>query len=192
MYYIIIIAISLFMIAGTNALLVGIGIITEFSILYAILSTIIDFVIMIGIELLVAGIIHALPEKWFSPYNKISRVYTWERPLYEKSGIRKWKNFIPDTGQLCNFKKDELKSTDDDYLYKFLVETCYADVIHFWMAIMGFAILFMNINKPLALLTIDLPMAVISLLLNIPPIIIQRYNRPKLLKVYERNLKKKI
>lgn len=190
MFYILIIAISMILIIGINVLLVFLGCIDSFSYLYAILAPIFNLIVIVLWELAIAGIIHAFPAKYFSPYSKRFKIFDFERGLYEKSGIRKWKDYIPDSGQLCDFKKDELKSTEVEYLHKFLVEACYADAIHLWMGIGGFLILLISIPYPVALWTISFPIAFISLLLNIPPLIIQRYNRPKLLKVYERMLKK--
>lgn len=190
MFYILIIFICMLIIISVNLILSILGVITSFSPLYAVLSPIINLGLILLIELAIAGIIHAMPEKYFSPHSKRFKIFKWERDFYEWTKIRKWKNYIPDSGQLCDFKKDELKGTDTDYLYKFLVEACYADAIHLWMGLGGFIILLINLTNTMAMLTIALPISVISLFLNIPPIFIQRYNRPKLLKVYERNLKR--
>ena len=57
------------------------------------------------------------------------------------------------------------------------------------MAFGGFLIMVVNITNVTAILTICLPMAIISFFLNLLPMLIQRYNRPKLLKVYERNIR---
>jgi glycosyl-4,4'-diaponeurosporenoate acyltransferase len=191
MSYVIIITIDMLLIMGINALLAYLDIINSFSVQYALLAPIHNLALILLIESIIAAFIHfVLPSKLFSPYRKRFKVFEWEKKFYESIHIRKWKDIVPDAGQLCNFKKDKLKGTETEYLYKFLVEACYADSIHFWMGIGGFSILFFNINKPIAMLTIALPIAFFSLILNLLPMVIQRYNRPKLLRVYERQLRK--
>lgn len=148
------------------------------------ISAVIDFLI----DAVIAFIIHKLPKKWFNPYNKIYRVWTFERRLYENLGIKKWKDRIPEMGQLCNFKKDKIASiNDNNYIYKFLEETCYAEVLHFLSAVLGFAVIFVFPLK--YVFNFTLPVAAINCFLQILPIFIQRYTRPKLIKIYERNLK---
>lgn len=189
MAYLIAIFIDLLLIALANVILVLTNV-YDYKIWLVIVLTYALFALMIGIEALIAWIIHRLPAKVMDPYLKRNKVFSWERRFYEATGIKTWKKGVPDTGQLCDFKKDELKGTDTEYLYKFLVEACYADKIHFWMGLGGFLVIPCAFFAPPLMLSICLPMAIISLVMNFLPMFIQRYNRPKLMKVYERNLKK--
>lgn len=155
---------------------------------YIVFVVFISAVIAFLIDALVAFVIHKLPKKWFNPYNKIYRVWNFERRLYENIGIKKWKDRVPEMGQLCNFKKDKIASiNDNEYIFKFLQETCYAEVLHFLSAILGFAVIFVFPLKYMFYFT--LPVAIVNCLLQILPIFIQRYTRPKLIKIYERNLR---
>ena len=56
------------------------------------------------------------------------------------------------------------------------------------MALIG-AVFFIY-NPLYLLLMIMLPLMIINFVLNIPPVLIQRLNRPKLLRIYELELKK--
>ena len=184
--YLLIIFISIFLISMFNIFFTMAAL--EITI-FGIISTVIiaSFIVFI-IDAVVAYIIHKLPNKWFNPYKKIFYVFSFERKFYESIGIRKWKDRIPEMGQLCNFKKDKIAEiNNNDYLYKFLEETCYAEVLHFWSAILGFLIIFFF---PIKLaLYITGPVALVNMFLQILPVFIQRYTRPKLIKIYERNIR---
>ncbi|MBE5741521.1 MAG: hypothetical protein E7351_03245 [Clostridiales bacterium] len=127
-----------------------------------------------------------MPKKYFDPFKKRFAVPKWERKFYEKIGIRKWKDKVPEAGKyLVNFSKSEVADmADNEYVYKFMQETCYAEIMHLYGAIFSFAIIFINLR--LALL-VALPMIVANVLINTLPVMIQRYNRPKLMILYQRN-----
>jgi len=148
------------------------------------LFTYLNSIAIFGIDALVATIIHKLPAKWFSPYKKLFRSYKWEKKFYKAIRIIDWKDKIPDTGKLTTgLSKSKIDSTKPEYLFHFLVETCYAECLHFWMSLVGIIIILVNpANLALPMM---LPLAIVNFGLNIPPIFIQRNNRPKMLYVYE-------
>ena len=147
-------------------------------------AAVLDFII----DAIVAFVIHKLPKKWFNPYNRFFRVFGFERGFYERIGIKKWKDKIPEMGQLCNFKKDKIASVNDNgYLFKFLEETCYAEVLHFLSAVLGFLVILIFPSRLASAYT--LPVAAVNCFLQILPIFIQRYTRPKLIKIFEHNQK---
>lgn len=184
--YLLTIFISMAVIAGGN--IVFATAIYSLSPLYIIVAVLLSTIAVFGIDAVIAFVVHKLPAKYFNPYLKIYKVYGFERGLYERLGIRQWKDKIPEMGQLCDFKKDRIISiTDNTYLYRFLVETCYAEVLHVWSGVLGFAIILMYPLKYAVLFGI--PVASINLILQVLPVMIQRYTRPKLLKIYERNMR---
>lgn len=152
-----------------------------------------NVVALIAIDAVFAWIIHALPRKWFSPYKKIYHVHRKERKIYDALRIKVWKDSIPEMGgKLCDFPKDKIDNNDPEYLMMFLQETGYAEIIHYFMAfssIVNFFIFYFAGFPMDQLLIIVLPLAIINFVLQIPPILIQRYNRPRLLIMYERELK---
>ncbi|NLC17049.1 MAG: hypothetical protein GX756_04140 [Clostridiales bacterium] len=156
--------------------------------IFSVISTVFiaSFIVFL-IDAVVAFIIHKMPNKWFNPYKKIYHVFEFERNFYESIGIKKWKDRIPEMGQLCDFKKDKIVDiNNNDYIFKFLEETCYAETLHLLSAFLGVAvILFFPIKYAF---WITGPVAVVNFFLQILPVFIQRYTRPKLMKIYERNI----
>lgn len=160
-----------------------------YSTLAMVLYTWINAILIFGIDALVATVIHKMPMKWFDPHKKIFMNFKWERKFFRAIKINAWKDYIPELGKLTTgFAKSNVDNTTPEYLYKFLVEMCYAESIHIWMSLVGIINIFAN-PKDL-FLPIMLPLAIINWILNVPPILIQRNNRPKLLTVYEIQIKK--
>ena len=137
LYFAIIIIASIF--TAILGVLVGVNFLgaTDGEVLLVILLSLLCLLI---IDAVVALIIHKLPKKLMNPYKKIYKVFLWEKKFYHALGIRKWKDKIPETGKaLTGFGKSKVENMDDtDYLYTFMIETVYAEVLHFWSAIFGF------------------------------------------------------
>ena len=135
---------------------------------------------------------YCLPKKVFNPFLKCYNVGKNERKFYEKIGIRKWKDRIPEAGQLfANFSKTEVADmTNNEYVQKFMSETIYAELMHWLSMIFSFLIIFIDLRLAL---TVALPLVVGNMILNLMPVLVQRYNRPKLMVLYQRNerMKKK-
>ena len=137
---------------------------------------------------------YCLPKKVFNPFLKCYRIAKGERKFYEKIGIRKWKDRIPEAGQLfANFGKSEILDTsNNEYIYKFMSETIYAELMHWLSALFSVFIIFIDLSIALY---VALPLIIGNVILNILPVMVQRYNRPKLMVLYQRNermsLKKK-
>ena len=72
------------------------------------------------------------------------------------------------------FRKKKLKTLDSDYLKAFIKETCRAEWAH-WMQIIPFWLFGFWAPPPVIWF-----MLLYALLLNMPCIIAQRYNRPRL------------
>lgn len=139
------------------------------------------------IDGVVALTIHLLPKYLFEPHKKAFKVSEKKIKFYKKLGVKKWKEKVPDLGQFANFKKNKIDHPFNlKYMHKFLIENCYGDMIHFISAILGF---FIIIFPPVKLaFSIALPIALINFVINYMPVMIQRYNRPKLLNIYNRLL----
>jgi hypothetical protein len=69
------------------------------------------------------------------------------------------------------------------------IETAYAEIMHIYSAPLGFILL---LFAPGALKwTIALPVILVNFFLQIPPVLVQRYNRHRLQKLYALQLRKK-
>lgn len=129
-----------------------------------------------------------LPKRWFYPESRVFRTPGWERKLYRKIRIAKWKRFVPELGGFTAFHKDKLQSTSDkDYLFRFVNENNYGAAIHFINALLGFALLALPFGSRL---TIALPVALVNMVLSLMPLMILRYNTPPLARLYFAAVKK--
>lgn len=149
--------------------------------------TIISLLVLVAIDAVCALFVrYCLPKKVFNPFLKIYNVGKNERKFYEKIGIRKWKDRIPEAGQLfVNFSKTEVADmTNNEYVEKFMSETVYAELMHGLSVIFSFLIIFIDLRLAL---TVGLPLVIGNMILNLMPVLVQRYNRPKLMVLYQRN-----
>lgn len=109
-----------------------------------------------------------------------------EGAIYEKLKVRKWKTKWPDGskifhgifGKLYPEKRIEEKSVSK--IKTLIKETCVAESTHFAVIILGLFCPYAWQDIPAFILWL------IWALWNIPPIIIQRYNRPRLKKVLKK------
>lgn len=124
-----------------------------------------------------------LPRSWFKADAFPFRCYAWEKDgrIYEKIGIHKWKTLTPDMSKYIKrtFAKQGNIMRDPEHLRRFVAETCSAEFVH-WMLIL---------LSPVFIVLMDtygiLPM-ILYILGNLASIIIQRYNRPRLIKLIQR------
>ena len=152
-----------------------------------------------GLDAVIALAVRRLPEGAVDPRRKAYRVAKWEKRLYKKMGIVSWKDKIPEAGGLLvGFQKSRvLDFHDNAYLLTFMRESVYAEVMHVISAVGGFAIValcpLLGLWFPAASevrwgLRIALPVALVNFVLQVLPVMVQRYVRPQLMRVYERNL----
>lgn len=105
--------------------------------------------------------------------------------LYERLfAIRRWKGLLPDGARLFTggFAKKNLAPGDDPAAYytRFVQETCRGELVH-WI-VLGCAALFFLWNPPWA----GWIMVGYALLVNLPCILAQRYNRIRLVRLLHR------
>lgn len=112
------------------------------------------------------------------------RTFRWERwgKTYQKAvNIRKWKDRIPEAGGVFKgFGKRRAGLREKAYLETFARETCRAEAVHY--AIIASLPVFAIWNPPAALF-IMLPIVLAG---NVPCILIQRYNRPRLIRLIDK------
>lgn len=150
---------------------------------YALVGAVANFTIVFSIDIVISTVIHALPEKWFEPKRVDYKLSKGKKTFLKIIGVKHWKNSVPDMGKLCDINRKELQSTTDiKYIKKFLRETNYAEIIHISMALGGFLILLIWPSKEL--LNFSLPFAIFNFFMNMPSLIIQTYNRPRLYTLY--------
>lgn len=160
------------------ALIIGLNLIFNFA-WQTLLNLLISFVIVLVPSLFCALLIRILPKSWFNSDNKVFKVGKKERNFYEKLGIKKWKDKIPELGQTANFKKNKIQYPNNpEYLKKFIQETVYGESLHFFCILTAFLSLLLVPNH--LILPMTLPIAIVYSVYNLPSLVIQRYNRPRL------------
>lgn len=142
------------------------------------------YVIVLGILMHFIG--ESLPRSLFVAERFPYREFAFEKggKLYERLGIRKWKTRVPD---MSRFMRDMLpkrvtRDATSKNIHALIKETCVAEFSHKLLCFMGVGIYFIWKNSIGVILTI------IFALGNLPFIMIQRYNRPNLVRLEKRLL----
>ena len=124
-----------------------------------------------------------VPRRWFDPGKFPFRSFKWEQEgrIYEKIGIQHWKNHTPDMSK--HFQKTFAKQGNllrsPEHLRKLVAETCSAEFVHTVLILLSPAfVLLMDEYGVLAM--------VLYILGNLVSLIIQRYNRPRIMKIIQR------
>jgi glycosyl-4,4'-diaponeurosporenoate acyltransferase len=96
--------------------------------------------------------------------------------------VRKWKSRLPDAGRIFEnaFTKERIRHTGQGYLRTWVRETCRAELCH-WIAILP-SLLFFLWNP----IHLGVVMVIYAVMFNVVPIVVQRYNRPRLLAIIEK------
>lgn len=131
-----------------------------------------------------------IPKRWIQPEKGWFRSFPFEKngTAYEKLGIRKWHKKVLDMSRIFPGLMPP-KSLSGDYMQNLPVmiqETCVAETVHIAVSIAGFRCLW--IWPGIGGVTVT---AIHIVLLNIPFILIQRYNRPRLIRLQQKLLAKK-
>lgn len=137
--------------------------------------------------LVITGIIaffvgRIIPKKWFRydmfPY----KCYRFEKDgqIYDKLGIRKWQNKVPDMSKILPKMMPAKKLSGDikERMPRMLQETCVAEFAHGVLCFTGLYCL--KLYPGIGGLIITL---LYNTFLNLPFILIQRYNRPRLARI---------
>ncbi|WP_053216027.1 hypothetical protein [Guptibacillus hwajinpoensis] len=155
----------------------------ELSITLLIIVNILAWLI---IHVVLSYICLRLPDSFYETEKSKTDLKKWEHGLYKTVGIRKWKTILPDGGGVFRggFRKKELKTLSASYIRKFILETRRAELTH-WILIPP-AMLFFLWNPPL----VGWVMVGYALLVNIPFIMIQRYNRYRFKPLLRKQMKR--
>lgn len=126
-----------------------------------------------------AFVVTLLPVSLFDPESWIFRSKKWEDKgrLYERLfRVSKWKNLLPDgaTWLIGGFAKKRLSMSNVTYIDRFVRETCRGELVHWLVTASTPIFLFWNTFSSFII------MIIYALAANMPCIIAQRYNRPRL------------
>lgn len=119
-----------------------------------------------------------IPAKWLRPDMGMFQPFAFEQNgrIYEKMGIRKWHKRLPDMSRILPFlvPAKNMKGAYKKRLDVMIHETCVAEFIHHLMNL--FALHCLKIWPGMG----GICVALLYIMLNLPFILIQRYNRPRL------------
>ena len=160
-----------------------------------------NFLLLLGLvaigvvfEILVDGLVSTiarlLPAKCADHTKKVYQVSSKEKKRYEKLKIRLWKDKIPEIGHFTGFRKNKLADPQSvEYVDRFLLESCYGEIGHFFSLFFGFTVLLLY---PLSEVwfALAIPVAIINVFLNLPSLLVLRYNSYKLVVLKKSLLKK--
>ena len=128
-----------------------------------------------------------VPKRWFCADRFPFRVRPWEQKLYQALRVKQWQNKVPDMSRLLGDMVKKQLAPDGKTDYALLVqETCVAECVHFCLGLLSLGAFALCRSGWMVCIV-----AVYILLGNLPFQIIQRYNRPRLLRLMRKARKAK-
>lgn len=130
-----------------------------------------------------------VPDAYYQKRSSFYQPFAWEMDgqVWQRVvRINNWKKFLPDSSAILKkaYNKKKLSAVTPEGLEKFIVETKRAEQTH-WLSILP-APLFFLWNPTWAAWI----MIFYAILANLPFIIVQRYNRPRMIRLLERLIHK--
>lgn len=190
-YFIIVLLNAVLIICGNTAVMNFLNL----SFLEILLVTLIGIIVMFALDGIIALLVHDFPKIFFKNYKTKTKFYTasnfpfkvykFEKKIYNKIGIKNWKDFLP--SKMGMDKRHVYGKNDLDYLNMFLIESCRAETLHTLSAILS---LLLPIFSPFKYIAITLPVCIVNIMLQILPVFVLRYNRPKLISLIKLNERK--
>jgi hypothetical protein len=105
-------------------------------------------------------------------------------------GVKVWKDKVWELGWLGGFsKKKVLNPEEPEYVERFIIESNKGVVDHIIGMIAGFSVIFLFPIKYMWIMCV--PVGLVNLVLNYMPVMILRYNTPKLQTLYKRAVRNK-
>ena len=130
----------------------------------------------------------SLPRSLFSEYKFPYRSYKWEKDgkAYNRLHIKKWKTRLPDMSRVMRdmLPKQVTFDATSGSIDALIKETCVAECIHYWLCVFSVGIYLICKNY------VGVILALVFVACNIPFIMIQRYNRPHLITLRDKLLKR--
>lgn len=131
-----------------------------------------------------------VPRSFFSTHHQWFQTFSFEKEgeLWNRLFlINRWKRYIPE-GEWLNknvYNKHVLKPLTQESVYKMNIEMRRAELVH-WLSILPVIVF---VKAPKCIKTINI---LYALLANVPIILTQRYNRPRLERYYQLKYKRGI
>lgn len=137
-----------------------------------------------GLGILSHFVGQVLPRGRFDAQKFPYRSADWEKngKVYEKLGIKHWKDYLPDMSKIMpDMVKKKMSAAKEQGTDVLIAETCVAECVHWALIVLSLGI-FLFWHSGWAVVF----WLVYNLFGNVPFIIIQRYNRPRLVLLEQR------
>ncbi len=171
--YLIIIVVSMAVMVLVNWLALGWTVLGALS--WVSITTGIEFLIIVVLTVL-AG--QCVPKVCYRDC-KLNQVSKRELNFYRAIGLGKWKDYVCELGVLSGFSKKKVAAPNDpSYIDRFLFEINKGMFVHIVCVFGAFLVLLFPLPGTWSIV---LPVALIGVLLNILPIMVLRYNKPRLI-----------
>ncbi|PNZ89175.1 glycosyl-4,4'-diaponeurosporenoate acyltransferase [Staphylococcus devriesei] len=136
-----------------------------------------------SIQMTISYLFAKLPLTFFEKYGHVFKSLSWEENgnLWNTLvQINRWKKYIPEGNKLIPniYNKKQLTSFKTSNIYRMILEMRRAELVH-WLSILP-VIVFVKAPRYIKIINFCY-----ALLANIPIIVAQRYNRPRLERYYQ-------
>lgn len=151
-----------------------------------------NFALMLSWHLVILLISISLKPSFFDPHKSLYAPQKWEKNggfYIKKLKIKRWKDFLPQYVAKDGFSKRHLEfdgKLNEKYINAFIIETCRAEWNHVMCSVYFIISFFINS------FCYALAFSIIPLVVNLPFIAIQRYNRIRLESLSQKRTKLKL
>ena len=115
----------------------------DISVLFCFYYPMLIILAFFALDFLAAGLVRLIPKRNININSKLFRCFSFERKLYEKLGVKWFKDKIPELGgALKGFSKSEISGDDASYFEEFIKETILGEITHVLCILFGIAIFF--------------------------------------------------
>lgn len=131
-----------------------------------------------------------LPRSIYDPGRFPYRAWKWENggKIYTKIGVHIWKDHVPDMSRIIPgmVKKKAQMARTPENMWRLILETCGAEFIHDLLIIFVSPLIYAAIRGPWGVAA-----AAFYAVCNLIFVVIQRYNRPRLVEIHKRMEKRR-
>ncbi|HEX2946785.1 MAG TPA: glycosyl-4,4'-diaponeurosporenoate acyltransferase [Clostridia bacterium] len=125
-----------------------------------------------------------MPDHLYSSNSWLLRHRKWEKrgDFYQRIfRVKLWKRLLPELGDIVKsvFPKKRIKEYTREYLQKYIFESCKSELTHWSIIFSAFLFFLWRDFEPAMMIVL------LAIILNLPYIIIQRYNRPRIMDMIE-------
>lgn len=159
---------------------------------YIVLAVVSSTALAVLISAIVAFFVRQiLPEKLFDANRMDIKVSKKEIRFYEKIGVKKWKDLVPELGFFAGFRKNKIENPKSiEYVDRFILEINYGIYVHLVSVFTSFLVVLIYPLK--YCLMFGIPVAIVSVILHLMPLFSLRYNLPKLKTIKKILINKKL